>query len=250
MIDLTDKLPRASWSIGLRSGSPTGATLHYNGPPVAAFGNVAGEIRQLESDARYHMRPDVLSADGIQYHYAVLSDGQVARLRDDRAILWHCANASGNAHHLAIHLPLGGAQRPTDAQWRATCDLFDRLVVGYNWHSRNVILGHREWPRSDGKPQKSCPGPIVFRMLQIWRGQLHEAQPSHYRVTVDTALIREGPGQQFKVALNGAARLHRGDFFTVDSITHGTPPKGSTNPRWLHLGTGVGFIFEELATQV
>ncbi len=243
MRDLRDKLPRAQWSIGHRSISPMGATLHYNGPPVGAFGNVAAELTQLAVDARYHMRPDLIGGDGIQYHYAILSNGEACQLRDETAILWHAANAVGNNQHLAIHLPLGGAQQPTPAQWRSTTNLFDELIGRYGWHSRNVILGHREWPRSDGKPQKSCPGPIVFRMLQLWRGQMPpEATASSYRVAVDVALIREGPGQQYKVALGGVARLHKGDAFTADAIVLGTPPRGNQDARWAHAGTQVGFV--------
>ena len=246
MRDLRDKLPRAQWSIGHRGGNPAGATLHYNGPPVGAFGNVSAELAQLTVDARYHMQRGVISetgADGIQYTYAILSNGERCQLRDESAILWHSANAVGNNTHLAVHLPLGGAQAPTWAQWHATTDLFEELIGRYHWGGRSAILGHREWPRSDGKPQKSCPGPIVFRQLQLWRGQLLEATATrNYRVAVDTALIREGPGQQYKVALGGFARLHKGDWFTTDAIVQGTPPKGSQDARWAHAGTQVGFV--------
>ena len=247
MLDLRGSLPRAKWSIGQRDASPLGATLHYNGPPVSAFGYPGIEVAQLKADARYHMRPGGAfgdtGADGIQYHYAVLSDGTVCQLRDETAILWHCANTVGNRQHLAIHLPLGGAQRPTDAQWLCATRLFDELMARYEWHSRATILGHREWPRSDGKPQKSCPGPIVFRSLQLWRGQLSPATTvTRYRVTVDVALIREGPGQQFKVALGGTARMHRGDLLYADASVIGKPPAGSTNPNWLHRADQVGFV--------
>ena len=252
MIDLRAMLPRATWSIGRRSGNPTGATLHYNGPPVSAAGDVAGEIRQLYADARYHMQPGGAfgadGADGIQYHYAILADGQACQLRDETAVLWHCANITGNKAHIAIALPLGGAQRPTDAQWRGTTDLFSQLMARYGWTTRNAIVGHREWPRSDGKPQKSCPGPIVFRMLQIWRGQITAPALTRYRVNVPIALVREGPGQQFRVALKGTAKMREGDVFAADSITIGTAPSGSSNPQWVHRADGVGFIHSSLLT--
>lgn len=250
MRDLRDTLPRADWSLGHRAGPPSGATLHYNGPPVAAAGNVAGELAQLATDARYHLRPGVIApggADGIQYHYAVLSSGEVCRLRDDDAILWHCANTAGNRDHLAIALPLGGAQIPTATQWQATTDLFAALMLRYGWTDRGAIKGHREWPRSDGKPQKSCPGPVIFRLLQQWRGEL--AADARYRIAVDTALIREGPGQQYRVALGGTAQLHRGDPFTVGAIVPGTPPAGHLNPNWLWLRSGVGFVHASLAVR-
>ena len=79
------------------------------------------------------------------------------------------------------------------------------LSGGIGWASRHAIKGHREWPRSDGKPQKSCPGPILTRLLEQWRGAL--AGAATYRVAADVALIREGAGQQYRVALHGTARL-------------------------------------------
>ena len=243
MLDLRDKLPRAAWEIGRRHGPPTGATLHYNGPPVAHAGVPALEQLQLAGDARFHMKAPAaggLGADGIQYHYAVLSDGTTCQLRDESAVLWHCANAVGNNQHISVHLPLGGAQDATPAQWRATTDLFADLARRYGWAARSAVLGHREWPRSDGRPQKSCPGPILFKRLQQWRGAL--AADACYRVAVDSALIREGPGQQYRVALGGTAKLPRGSELTVGAIVNGTPPAGSTDGRWLWLRSGVGFV--------
>lgn len=233
MQDLRDKLPRATWSIGTRHGNPAGATLHYNGPPVSLFGNPTTEVAQLASDARYHMRPDLIGGDGIQYHYAILSDGDVCQLRDETAILWHSANAVGNNTHLALHLPLGGAQQPTAAQWKATTDLFDVLISRYHWSGRSVILGHREWPRSDGKPQKSCPGPIVFRRLELWRGALdHGTTNTRYRVgrAFPTVNVRQGPGTSYKVA----GQMHAGDYLSADAIVSGG--------QWAHRADGLGFV--------
>lgn len=247
MIDLRDKLPRAAWSIGTRHGPPLGATLHYNGPPVAAVGNPSGEVLQLAGDARYHMRLDTLGADGIQYHYAVLSDGTPCQLRDETAILWHSANAIGNNRHLAIHLPLGGAQTPTPAQWAATTVLFDQLIARYGWTGRGAIVGHREWPRSDGKPQKSCPGPIVFRMLTQWRGQL--ATANRYRSCCDGVRVRQGPGTAYKQAIDGAGTpiyLQAGDVVLIDAIVDGAPPSGSRERRWMHLANQSGFVHASL----
>jgi len=247
MRDLRDKLPHASWWIGHRAGNPAGATLHYNGPPVGTFGNVAAEVAQLAIDARYHMQRGVISAsgaDGIQYHYAVLSNGDVCQLRDETAILWHSANAVGNNQHLAVHLPLGGAQTPTAAQWRATTDLFDQLIARYHWSCRSVILGHREWPRTDGKPQKSCPGPIIFRMLQLWRGQLPAATITRYRVRFPFPIVnvRQGPGMQYKVA----GVMHAGDIVEADAVVMGASPPTSADLRWLHRRDGLGFVHMSL----
>lgn len=234
MRDLRDKLPRAQWEIGHRNGPPLGATLHYNGPPVGAAGNPAAEQAQLAIDARYHMRPDLIGGDGIQYHYAILSNGDVCQLRNETAILWHTANGVGNNTHLGIHLPLGGAQDATARQWQATIELFDQLIARYGWPGRSAILGHREWPRSDGKPQKSCPGPILFRRLQLWRGQLEPAagQITYYTVkaAIATANIRQGPATSYRIA----GQAHAGDTLEIDAIVAGG--------RWAHLASGLGFI--------
>lgn len=245
-IDLRRELQRATWSIGTRAGDPSGATLHYNGPPVAGAGTLMAELKQLAADARYHITGP-LHADGIQYHWAVLCTGEWAQLRDERAILWHAANRYANTRHIAIHLPLGGAQQPTDAQWAGACALFEDLAHRYRWYAadgrvdRTVIKGHREWPRSDGKPQKSCPGPIVTRLLNLWRGQAEVAN-RFGRVAVAWALIRQGPGQQYKVALDGTAKLPKGASVEIDAVVTGTPPKGSTDARWAHLASGLGFL--------
>jgi hypothetical protein len=198
-----------------------------------------------------HMAPRVqggLAADGLLYHYFVSASGNVYQARDEDAILWHCANAVGNRASIAVNLPLDSLHDATEAQWRATSGLLNSLILRYNMVGRSAVVGHREWPRSDGKAQSPCPGPKLTRRLQIWRGQLPPSSPTRYRVAVDTALIRQGPGQAFKVALNGSARLHKDDIFTVDSITIGTAPRGSTDRRWVHLETGVGFIHMGLVT--
>ena len=229
-LDLRDELARAAWSIGQRDEPPLGATLHFNGPPVAGAGTPALEVVQLQADARYHMRADTLGADGIQYTYAPLSDGQIAILRDDTDELWHCANRAGNATHLAIHIPIGGAQRPTAVQWQAACELFDTLIARYRWPGRHVILGHREWPRSDGKTQKPCPGPILFRMLQEWRGALPELR--RYRVRAGVVNVRQGPGIDYK----SAGKMTRDEEFLADALV-----ADKAGQLWAHRVDGLGF---------
>ena len=61
----------------------------------------------------------------------------------------------------------------------------------------------------------------LFRLLQQWRGAL--PADLTYRVTVDVALVREGPGQQYKVALGGSARLPKGSELVVGAVVDGTP---------------------------
>jgi hypothetical protein len=252
MIDLRDKLPRAQWSIGRRDGPALSVTLHYFGPGAPNYADDAAAVRAMAGAARNrHMAPRSaggLGADGLQYHFFIPASGQIYQARNESDELWHCANAVGNRTSIAVNLPLDSLHDATGAQWLAFTQLADELIAHYHMAGRSVVAGHREWPRSDGKTQSPCPGPLLTRRLQIWRGQVSE--PTHYRVTVGTALIRQGPGQQFKVALDGSARLHQGDPFAVDSVTNGAAPHGSTDRRWLHLASGVGFIHNSLAERL
>src|SRR5438105_4643558 len=117
VIDIRDKLPRASWTIGTRAAT-TSLTWHYSGPPVPPMRQYGdGLIDQLIADARWQMRPGwggtVGGADGLMYHLVIASDGAAYQARDLDALLWHCAHADGNAHGLALHFPLGTNQAPT-----------------------------------------------------------------------------------------------------------------------------------------
>lgn len=249
--DLRRDLPRRSWEIG-RNAHKTTITLHYNGPAVANRTHAA-EIAQLIGDARYHMRPGGVGAangaDGIQYHLAILSDGTFYQLRDLDAELWHCANAAGNSSSIAIHLPLGGTQDATAPQWQAFGVLSDALIADYRMAGRSAVRGHREWPRSDGKPQSTCPGPLLMARLIDWR-QTRTSEPAclRFRVIVDVVNIREGKGTQYPVALHGTATLARGTVFDASEIVIGTPVAG--DPRWVHRADQIGFVHMSCVEQV
>lgn len=244
-VDLRAALPRAVWEIG-RQAHKRFVTLHFNGPAVAGAGDVAAERAQLVADARWQMRPGGLGAasggDGLQYHFAILSDGAICQTRDLDAVLWHCANAIGNRESVAVHIPRGEGQDATDLQWSAFGRLCDRLIADFSMAGRQVVLGHREWPKYDDQgnrvPNSVCPGPILFRRLQLWRGTL--PAPRVYRVIGDVVNTREGPGITYPVALRGTAQLRRGATFVADSIATGGAVEG--NPGWAHRADGIGFI--------
>lgn len=168
--DLRPILKRADWSIGNRSGVPVSATIHYNGPAVGGAGNPLREIDQLLFDAQYHIDKNWSNkegqyqpGDGIMYHIAILSDGQVCQLRNLDAILWHCGSEVGNRTSLAIHFPIGGTQRATERQWESAKALFTSLMHTYKWSSRNSIKMHKEWKATD------CPGADLTNRLKLWR---------------------------------------------------------------------------------
>ena len=221
-----------------RNAPISGATLHYNGPPVSAFGQPERELRHVIAiDVPNHQAR--LDADSLMYHFIVLSDGRTLQTRDLDLQAWHCGHKVGNEGHIAIHLPLGGTQDATAPQWRATCLLFESIILAYELPGRSAIKAHSEW-----KPT-ACPGPRLLPRLKAWRaGELHT--PTFYRIRPDVPLanIRQGPGRTFPVALDGRAVLYPRDTVDADAIVEGEAIAGER--RWAHLRTGVGFIHMSL----
>lgn len=170
--NIINELPRAEWSIGKRISDPTYITLHYNGPKV----NRRDDIDWYTFIANFHMRPfafgngaagdgdatDGADGDGIMYHYAVTSFGEIYQMREDNEILWHCGNIEGNAHSIAVELAIGGDQEPTEIQWQRTKELFAFLCEKYSIPKENV-KGHNEWKST------ACPGPKLTPLLKQWK---------------------------------------------------------------------------------
>lgn len=65
-------------------------------------------------------------------------------------------------------------------------------------------------------------------------------QITWYRVLVEIARTREGPGTQFRDALQGEARLRRNDVFAGDEVVQGEQIGG--NPNWVHRADQIGFV--------
>ncbi|NNJ10582.1 N-acetylmuramoyl-L-alanine amidase [Chloroflexales bacterium ZM16-3] len=234
--DIRELLPRANWSIGHREGAPRYVTLHYNGPTVMNR-TPKGEINQLIGDARWHMRPGALGAknggDGLQYHYAVLSDGTIHQLRDEADVLWHCGNSVGNQWSLSVHLPLGGQQDATEPQWASTLRLFGWLTTRHLIPVQRV-LGHKEWKATD------CPGPLITPRLLRWRDAAPATQiAALLEATVDVG-VYEGPGTTFPIAAASTAVMKKGDRVQVDAVLVGQRYNGDV--RWFHRADGLGFV--------
>jgi hypothetical protein len=166
--DTRGKIKRAGWSIGTRRATRY-FTLHFNGPPVKAFGNPVGEFAQLQFDATYHMRPGALGSkrggDGIQYHGATLSNGRNVLLRDWNAMLWHCGVTEGNAYSIAWHVPIGGNQQPTQAQIKSVFEVVIPCVLGQYGIWYKGVRAHMEWKATN------CPGVPLMRILSEYRNK-------------------------------------------------------------------------------
>ncbi len=231
--DLRGVLPRANWSIGWRPSRPTSVTLHYNGPPVANR-TPDGEVAQLIADALYQMRRGWAGvpsgADGLQYHFAVLTDGQICQCRDLASILWHCGNGTGNVFSMAVHLPLGGMQDATAPQWAATQRLFDALLGEYSINSRSRVYGHQEWSAT------SCPGPNLMNRLFLYRaGKIPQGESQYFQVVYDELNVRQGPGLGYPIA----DVMPPGAIFRASAIVQGQTIGGDN--RWAHRADGMGF---------
>ena len=231
-----------------RTGSVTGATLHYNGPPVAGFGTPEREVRQLvDVDVPWQQRS--LGADSLMYHFAILSDGTIHQTRDLDLIAWHCRNTEGNNHSLAVHLPLGGVQRPSAKQWDATVALLEAIMGEYGLEGRGVVKGHLEWASTE------CPGPVLMQRLREWRAGPARAEPGagtgalfRVRRDVSAARVRTRPTREAPVALDGRARMFPGDVLDADAVEVGEAIGGEK--RWARRRDGLGYVHLSLLTPV
>lgn len=227
-VDIRGTLPRANWSIGSEPRK-TGVTLHYNGPPVPTHHQRGdGWIKHFHNIALYHRDATnqwkKWKADGICYHYAVLPDGTVFQMRDRDAILWHCGHQVGNAHSIAIHLPIGGNQQPTEAQWAATAALCDDLLERYDLAGRELVKGHQEWSTS------ACPGPHIMRRLRDYRSQ---PPVEWFRPPCPYRVVRQTFAQRAPDGLHGVALiLPEGEQVHIGALVHGE------YRAWISNGTG------------
>lgn len=229
IIDFRAELARASWSRPARRATRY-ATVHYNGPAVKAFGYPRGELDQLWFDARYHMRADVLGADGLQYHAAITSDGNIYQCRDWSLSLWHCGNTIGNAESVSIHLPLGGNQIATERQRASLRRLLEALRADYGFDRANV-RNHSEWKNTQ------CPGNYLRQWVSDYRTE-KQAAPLEWFETVVNANCRSAPAMSGDVKVIEVTPA--GTVFGVDAIIEdGEAYRGER--AYVHRADGIGF---------
>lgn len=250
-IPLLANVPRANWSIGVRTDTRY-FTVHYNGPRVPGFGYVKAEQDQIRSDARWHMRPGALGSknggDGIQYHGGTFSDGSNALFRSIHDQLWHCGNYEGNLYSISWHIPLGDTQQPTAAQIRGMYQAIDAFRRMYTKIAVTGVKGHKEWKNT------LCPG-SVFPYVIDYRNTHTFGKPVQYFKTKVNANCRIAPDVRSPIALNGTAITARGTEFAVDAIVNGYPysPTGKPqdlDPQYVHRADGIGFYHMSVVTSL
>lgn len=144
---------------------------HYNGPAIDQRRDWDAHIKWL---ADYHTNTvewgwangQPIYGNGIMYHYVVLPDGRIVQTREKRGrshdVRWHAGNVIANEQGIAIHVPIGGSQEPSEAQTRSLFDLTSHLAVTYGIPADRVT-GHCEWS------QNSCPGIPLMERLKAWK---------------------------------------------------------------------------------
>lgn len=143
-----------------------GLVLHYSGPAVADRGDT---VAVLQREAAYHVGKNwasagqpVLYGDGLMYHLAIGDDGRVFLCRDLEAVLWHCGAWPQNALALAVHLPLGAAQRATAAQLAALATVATRWCDATGT-PLSAVQGHQELQPT------ACPGTLMADFIHPYR---------------------------------------------------------------------------------
>jgi hypothetical protein len=244
ILDLRQKLPLNSrWdgaTIGTR-GQTRFVTLHYNGPAVPEHRQSGlGLMQQLRIDLDWQTQPGwsgvPQGADGLQYHFVVAADGTVYQTRDEDALLWHCANGTGNAQSLSVHFPIGGLQEPTDAMWQAGVALVEHLRHKYSI-ARGAVLGHLEWSSN------TCPGRLMPRIVEYRNAEpvppKEQPEPGRY-ICIWPATVRT----DYTVAGDYVLTLQRGHEVEVDAWKESKDTSGRGVGWWAHWETGLGFVHE------
>jgi hypothetical protein len=237
-------------------------TFHYSGV-VYADRSRAAELQRILNEAIYQLQKNwakpgrrPIYGDRFMYDLVVLSDGGIVRTGDRRQF-WHCANALGNRASWSVHAMLGSGQDLAAPQRASLFALFDALRSDGGIPRRNVVA-HCEWPMTGARPvrstsyrllagQSECPGATLFPHIAAYRALSDVSAPAvpEYRCRYNGSRVRQGPGQQFGQAIDRQKQpiyMQAGEVKPFDAVVNGTPPEGSTDPRWAHRADHSGFV--------
>jgi len=233
--------------MGLEINTSAYRSGNYNsraGKPISAICLHTTE-GDWDSDARWMCDPD----SGVSCHVTLAPDGSLYQLVDDEMRAWHAGSGSWNgitdlnSYSLGLEIShmQGHGYGPT--QWAVAADLCQMWISRYSIIP-SMICAHRWYAPT----RKIDPTDVSDHFLKQWIAALYDAGGVWRNATIDLLNIREGPGTQYPVALDGVAQLAPGQTFEVDDLT---PSDDASHPDpWLHLMSQVGFVYSPLCQQV
>lgn len=86
---------------------------------------------------------------------------------------------------------------------------------------------------------ETCGGAIADAVADFYKLPELE-QLRWYKVNVEAARTRQGPGTQYPDALQGEAKFYRDEVFAGDEVVKGQVVNG--NPWWVHRADQIGFV--------
>ncbi len=187
----------------------------------------------------------------VSCHYLVDPDGAVYQLVADKHRAWHAGAGSwhgvydANSYSIGIEISHKGGRAYGRSQWDVTAELCSILIASYGI-VQTMICAHRWYATPPGR--KSDPTDVSDPELRRWIAALYDGAGVWKNVTADMVNVREGPGTQYDVALEGIAQVAPGQQFEVDDLTPSDDPRHPQD--WLHLACGIGFVYSPYCVMV
>jgi hypothetical protein len=159
-----------------------GIVVHFRG--VVTRSDPDPGFSSFAADAIYHVGKNwakdnetPVYGSGIMYHIGIGFDGTAYLMRDLDRVLWHCGAWPQNTNTLAIQLPLGLGQRPTNRQLATLKRVCDEWLA-FTGAPKSEVWGHKELSSSD------CPGELMDTFVKPYRNDTTPlADPNHRRFT-------------------------------------------------------------------
>jgi hypothetical protein len=188
---------------------------------------------------------------GVSCHYLIAPGGAVYQLVGDEMRAWHAGEGSwhgiydANSYSIGIEISHQQGHSYGMLQWEVTAELCRMLISRYGI-IQSMICAHRWYATPPGR--KTDPTDITDRDLQAWIAGLYDAYGVYRNATIDMLNVRQGPGTQYPVALDGMAQLAPGQQFEVDDMTPSDDP--AYPDGWLHTLAGIGFVYSRYCERV
>lgn len=190
-------------------------------------------------------------ASGVSCHYVVSPDAKVYQIVPDEMRAWHAGEGSwhgiydANSYSIGIEISKVQGTPYGPVQWDVTANLCQMLISRYAI-IQPMICAHRWYATPPGR--KFDPTDATDHELATWIAGLYGGYGIWANATPDMLNVRQGPGTQYPVALDGLAQAAPGQTFEVDDLTPSDDP--AYPEPWLHALSGVGFVYAPYCTRV